>query len=52
MQSEIKPIIEVKGVSKFFGEKTALDNINLSIKKGEFVTILGLQDAVRRPCCA
>ena len=41
MQSEIKPIIEVKGVSKFFGEKTALDNINLSIKKVEFVTILG-----------
>ena len=41
MQSEIKPIIEVKGVSKFFGEKAALDNINLSIKKGEFVTILG-----------
>ena len=41
MQSEIKPIIEVKDVSKFFGEKTALDNINLSIKKGEFVTILG-----------
>ena len=24
----------------FFGEKTALDNINLSIRKGEFVTIL------------
>lgn len=41
MQSETKPIIEVKGVSKFFGEKTALDYINLSIKKGEFVTILG-----------
>lgn len=41
MQSEVKPIIEVKGISKFFGEKTALDNINLSIKKGEFVTILG-----------
>ena len=28
-------------MSKFFGEKTALDNINLSIRKGEFVTILG-----------
>lgn len=41
MQSETKPIIEVKGVSKFFGEKTALNHINLSIKKGEFVTILG-----------
>lgn len=41
MQSETKPIIEVEGVSKFFGEKTALDHINLSVKKGEFVTILG-----------
>ena len=28
-------------MSKFFGEKTALDNVNLSIRKGEFVTILG-----------
>lgn len=41
MQAENKPIIEVKSVSKFFGEKTALDNVNLSIRKGEFVTILG-----------
>ena len=41
MQSEIKPIIEVKGVSKFFGEKTALDNINLSIQKGRVCNHLG-----------
>ena len=41
MQAENKPIIEVKSVSKFFGEKTALDNVNLSIRQGEFVTILG-----------
>lgn len=41
MQNDNRPIIEIKHVSKFFGEKTALDNINLSIKKGEFVTILG-----------
>ena len=34
-------IIEVLGVSKYFGEKVALDNINLNVKKGEFVTILG-----------
>lgn len=34
-------IIEVQGVSKFFGEKVALDNIHLNVKKGEFVTILG-----------
>lgn len=41
MQQDNKPIIEVRNVSKFFGEKTALDHINLSIRKGEFVTILG-----------
>lgn len=41
MQQDNKPIIEVKNVSKFFSEKTALDHINLSIRKGEFVTILG-----------
>ena len=34
-------IIEVQNVSKHFGDKVALDNINLNVKKGEFVTILG-----------
>ncbi len=34
-------IIEVQNVSKHFGDKTVLDNINLNVKKGEFVTILG-----------
>ncbi len=34
-------IIEVQNVSKRFGDKVALDNINLNVKKGEFVTILG-----------
>ena len=34
-------IIEVKGVSKFFGDKMVLDNINLYVEKGEFVTVLG-----------
>lgn len=38
---ENKSIIEVNSVSKFFGEKTALDNVTLNVKKGEFVTILG-----------
>lgn len=41
MQHESKNIIEVVNVSKFFGEKTVLDDINLCIKKGEFMTILG-----------
>lgn len=34
-------IIRVKNVSKRFGEKNALDHVNLNVKKGEFVTILG-----------
>ena len=38
---ENKSIIEVDQVSKFFGEKIALDNVTLNVKKGEFVTILG-----------
>ena len=41
MQKDNQPIIEIKNVSKFFGEKVALDNVNLSVRKGEFVTILG-----------
>ena len=34
-------IIEANNISKFFGEKTALDNITLRVKKGEFITLLG-----------
>ena len=38
---ESKSIIEVNGVSKYFGEKTALDHEKLIVQKGEIVTILG-----------
>ncbi len=34
-------IIEIKNISKSFGDKIILDNVSISIKKGEFVTILG-----------
>lgn len=34
-------IISVEHVSKFFGEKAVLDDVNLFVGKGEFVTILG-----------
>lgn len=36
-----KPIIELKNVVKKYDNKTILRNINLSINKGEFVTLLG-----------
>lgn len=33
--------IELKNVSKFFGEKVVLRDVNLTIEKGEFVAIIG-----------
>ncbi|AAT27534.1 ABC transporter ATP-binding protein [[Mycoplasma] mobile] len=35
------PIIELKSITKEYGDKTILNNINLSIKDEEFITILG-----------
>lgn len=34
-------IIEVRGVTKVYDGVTVVDNINLSIKRGDFVTLLG-----------
>ncbi|MEQ8878214.1 MAG: ABC transporter ATP-binding protein [Cyclobacteriaceae bacterium] len=36
-----KPIISVSGVKKFFGSTKAVDGIDLTIEKGEFVALLG-----------
>lgn len=36
-----KSIIELKNVVKIYDDKTILKNINLKIKKGDFVTLLG-----------
>ncbi|MEG9429416.1 MAG: ABC transporter ATP-binding protein [Christensenellaceae bacterium] len=34
-------IIEIKGITKIFDGVTVLDNLSLSIKRGQFVTLLG-----------
>ena len=34
-------IIEIKNVSKSFGEKCVLNNVSISVKQGEFLTLLG-----------
>lgn len=41
MNNTAQHIIDIQNVSKRFGEKVALNNINLFVRKGEFVTILG-----------
>ena len=34
-------LIELKGITKEFGDTKALDNVNLYIRKREFITLLG-----------
>ncbi|MDF0602111.1 ABC transporter ATP-binding protein [Psychromarinibacter sp. C21-152] len=37
----MKPYLQLSGVNKAFGDFVALDDINLDVEKGEFVTFLG-----------
>jgi spermidine/putrescine transport system ATP-binding protein len=37
----MKPMVEIKGVSKRFGKTTALSQINLSIDEGQFFALVG-----------
>ena len=39
--SQTSTIIELKDVCKSFDDTVAVENFNLSIQKGEFVTFLG-----------
>ena len=41
MAKQSETIIKIENISKSFGEKVVLNNINLEIKRGEFVTLLG-----------
>ena len=34
-------IIEIRNISKSFGDKVILDDVSINVKRGEFVTILG-----------
>jgi spermidine/putrescine transport system ATP-binding protein len=36
-----QPLLRLQGLVKKFGEFTALDNVDLEIKEGEFFTIVG-----------
>lgn len=33
--------LEAKGLWKTFGDSVVLENVNLSVKQGEFITIVG-----------
>ena len=40
-KEKIEKIIEVKNVTKVFDDVTVIDDLNLSIRKGQFLTLLG-----------
>ena len=41
MLSSKKTILEAKGISKYFGTITALENVNLSVQEGECLGVVG-----------
>ena len=38
---DARPLVEIKGVTKTFGEKTALENISFSVPSGQICGLLG-----------
>ncbi len=41
MPDPVNAMIEIRGVTKRFGAFTAVNNVSLSVKAGEFITLLG-----------
>ena len=40
-QEETNKLIELQGITKIYDDNTVLDNIDLYIRKREFITLLG-----------
>jgi len=40
-KKSLETVVELKNLVKVFGKETVVDDVNLRIKKGEFVTLLG-----------
>ena len=41
MSSPSNPLLEAKGITKYFGTKTAFENVNLKVHAGECLGVVG-----------
>ena len=41
MSSQRKIVLEAKNISKYFGTITALENVNLTVREGECLGVVG-----------
>ena len=41
MSSTSNPLLEAKGITKYFGTITALENVNLKVHAGECLGVVG-----------
>ena len=41
MSSTTNPLLEAKGITKYFGTITALENVNLKVHAGECLGVVG-----------
>ena len=46
------PIIETRGLTRRFGELTAVDHVDLTVMRGEIFGLVGRTGRGRPPCCA
>ena len=44
------PDIKIRGLKKVFGDLVAIDNLDLDVKDGEYLTILGPTGAGKQHC--
>ena len=43
--------IELRNIKKSYGDKAVLENFNLAVEKGEFLTVVGSPPAAEKPHC-